>query len=213
MKKRSPLQNAVNAHIRDHSSLYIFIIILFLMGVICGAIIVNSLSITQKEDLMYYLSRFFGQVKEGNITASYHMFKSSISHNIQYMALIWVLGISIIGLPLILILLFLKGVVIGFTVGFLVNSMGWEGFRIAVVSVLPQNIILVPLTIFITVVALALSIKMIQRIFYRQVRIPLKPIFFKYIASFVLCILLISCAGMIEAYISPVFMKQMVGLI
>ncbi|MFS0781100.1 stage II sporulation protein M [Bacillus sp. 1P06AnD] len=213
MKKQYPFQYAANNHIREHSSLYVFIIILFLMGIICGAIIVNSLSINQKEDLLYYLTRFFGQVKDGNITASYHMFKGSISHNIQYMALIWILGISIIGIPLILILLFIKGVVIGFTVGFLVNSMGWGGFRIAFVSVLPQNIILVPLTIFITVLSLSLSIKIIQRIFNRQARIPLKPILFKYVASLIVCILFISCAGMIEAYVSPAFMKYMVSLI
>lgn len=60
MKKKSVVQNAVMKHINEHSSLYVFITVLFLMGVIFGAILVNSLSFTQKEDLFYYLSQFFG---------------------------------------------------------------------------------------------------------------------------------------------------------
>lgn len=183
------------------------------MGVICGAIIVNSLSFTQKEDLLYYISKFFGQVADGEIATSHQILIGSISHNIKYIGMIWVLGVSIIGLPLILLLLFLKGTVIGFTVGFLVNAMGWEGFRIAVVSILPQNIILVPLIIIITTLSLALSINIIRRVFFKEIRQPLKPILFRYIGALVLCIVFITGAGAIEAYFSPVFMKQMIGII
>ena len=204
-------QNAEQNHVRDYSSLYIFIIVLFLMGVICGSIIVNSLSFTQKEDLLYYLTRFFGEVETGTVTASSAMFAESVKHNIQYIGLIWILGISIIGIPLILILLFLKGMVVGFTVGFLVNAMSWKGFQIALVAVLPQNIILVPIMIFITTLSLALSMKLISRVFLKQVRQPIKPILLKYVLSFVVCILLIVGAGVIEAYFSPSLMKSIVS--
>ena len=63
MKKKSQLHIAVQNHIRENSSMYTFIAVLFLMGVICGSVIVNSLSFSQKEDLLYYLTRFFGQVE------------------------------------------------------------------------------------------------------------------------------------------------------
>ena len=213
MKKKSLFHNVANNHIKENSSLYMFIIVLFLMGVISGAIVVNSLSFTQKEDLLYYLSRFFGQVSEDNIATTYDMFIASVTHNMKYIGLIWILGISIIGLPLILILLFLKGVVIGFTVGFLVSAMGWSGFKIALVAVLPQNIILVPLTIFITTLSLAFSIVIIQRVFVRQVRKPLAPMVFKYVAALFISLIFISAAAAIEGYFSPSFMKQIVGLV
>lgn len=208
MKKKSYFQYVAINHIREYSSLYMFILVLFVMGVICGSVIVNSLSFTQKEDLLYYLSRFFGQVKDGSIASSYQMFLESLKHNIQYISLIWILGISIIGFPLILLLLFLKGTVIGFSVGFLVNAMGWEGFRVALVSVLPQNIILVPVMIFITVLSLALSTNIIRRVFLKQVRQPLKPVLIKYVVALLIAILFISGAGAIEAYFSPTLMKQ-----
>lgn len=164
MKKKTAAKFAVK-HVTDHSSLYLFITVLFLMGVIFGAILVNSLSFTQKEDLFYYLSQFFGQVSENNMASSQDMFVQSAAHNIKYIALIWILGISVIGLPVILILLFLKGVVVGFTVGFLVNQMGWSGFLLSFVSILPQNIFIVPVFIVIAAMAVSLSIKMTRRIF------------------------------------------------
>ena len=211
MKKKMFFQNVAQSHIRDYSSLYIFIIVLFLMGVICGSIIVNSLSFTQKEDLLYYLTRFFGEVKTGTVTTSSHIFAESVKHNIQYIGLIWILGISIIGIPITLVLLFLKGMVVGFTVGFLVNAMSWEGFQIALVAVLPQNIILVPIMIFITTLSLALSMKIIGRVFLKQVRQPIKPILLKYMLSFVVCVIFIIGAGVIEAYFSPSLMKSIVS--
>ncbi len=212
MKKKSPYSYAVQNHFRELSSLYMFILVLFVMGVICGSILVNSLSYTQKEDLLYYLTRFFGQIEQGNLAAASELLSNSIKHNVQYIGSIWLLGISIIGLPIILVLLFLKGVVIGFTVGFLVNSLGWEGFQIALGTILPQNLLLVPVTIFLTVSSLSLGMKVVRKVFFKNVRSPLKPYLIKYMISFIACIVIISGAAAIEAYISPMLMKQVISL-
>ncbi|MCL6616730.1 MAG: stage II sporulation protein M, partial [Anoxybacillus ayderensis] len=127
MRKRS-WTTTWGQHVQEHYTTYVFTVVLFVMGVVFGAIVVNSLSFSQKQDLYYYLTQFFGQVAKGQFASEYDMFQQSYFHNLQYIGFMWVLGISIIGLPLILVLLFLKGVVVGFTVGFLVNQMGWQGF-------------------------------------------------------------------------------------
>lgn len=213
MKKRSYLQNAVISHIAEHSSLYIFITVLFLMGVIFGAVLVNSLSFSQKQDLFYYLSQFFGQVAQGEVATKQEMFNQSVIHNFKYIGVIWILGISIIGLPVILILLFLKGMVVGFTVGFLVNQMGWSGFLFSFGAILPQNIFIVPVFIIISVLAVSLSMKMIGRIFLKQVRTPLKPVIYRYLFSLGISVCFLIVAGAIEAYLSPIFMKSVVSLL
>lgn len=105
-------------HLQENRTLYAFVCVLFLMGVIFGAIIVNSLSPNQKQDLYTYLSRFFVQASEGGFASKSDMLFQSFGHYLKYMGLMWLLGLSVIGLPVILIMLFLKGVVMGFTVGF-----------------------------------------------------------------------------------------------
>lgn len=211
MKKKSVVSTAVINHVREHSSLYVFITVLFLMGVIFGAIVVNSLNLSQKEDLFYYLSQFFGQVSEGKIAADQEIFYQSIAHNLKYIGMIWILGISIIGLPVILVLLFLKGMVVGFTVGFLVNQMGWNGFLLSFVSILPQNLLIVPIFIIIATLSVSLSMKIIKRLFLKQFRDPLKQTIYRYVFSFVISIFFLIGAGAIEAYISPVLLQSVVG--
>ena len=154
-KKQLPLSYA--RHFQENSSIYLFVTVLFLMGIIFGAIVVNSLTLDQKEDLYFYLNRFFGQVKSGEVASSVEMFQQSFFHNVKYLGLIWILGIAIIGLPVVLILLFLKGMVIGFTVGFLVNQMGLSGFALSFVSVMPQNIFLIPAFLILSAASVAFS--------------------------------------------------------
>src|SRR5690606_7303952 len=107
MRKRLS-SNLITRHLQEHSSIYLFLMVLFLMGIIFGAIMVNSLSDHQKEDLFYYLNQFFGQVEEGAMVSSQDLLKLSFLHNLKFAGLIWILGVSIIGLPLIFVLLFIK---------------------------------------------------------------------------------------------------------
>ncbi|MED3571777.1 stage II sporulation protein M [Cytobacillus praedii] len=209
--RKKMYQNVVANHFREHSSIYLFVVVLFLMGVIFGAIIVNSLSFTQKEDLFYYLSQFFGQVSDGNVAAANDLFKQSFFHNTKFIGVMWILGISIIGLPVILILLFMKGMVVGFTVGFLVNQMGWDGFLLSFVTVLPQNLIIIPVFIVASTISVAFSLKMISRQFLKKVGQPIMPMLGRYMFALVIAVLFLCAAAGIEALLSPILMKSVIN--
>lgn len=210
MKKRM-YQESIATHFRENSSIYLFVVVLFLMGVIFGAIVVNSLSFTQKEDLYYYLSQFFGQVSDGKVAASSDLFWQSFLHNSKYMGLMWILGISIIGLPVILVLLFIKGLVVGFTVGFLVNQMGWSGFLLSFVSILPQNLIIIPLFIFGATISVSFSLKMIRKQFMKNLGQPVAPLLTKYGIAYLGTVLFVLVAAGVEAYLSPPLMKSVIN--
>jgi stage II sporulation protein M len=208
--KKKMYQSVVAIHFREHSSIYLFVVVLFLMGVIFGAIVVNSLTFSQKEDLAYYLSQFFGQVSNGKVAASKDVFAQSLFDNSKFIGMMGILGISIIGLPVILIVLFMKGLVIGFTVGFLVNQMGWNGFLLSFVSVLPQNFIIIPVFIITATVAVSISLKMIRRQFMKKISEPILPLLGRYALVFVVAGLFLVIAALFEAYISPSLMKTVI---
>lgn len=211
--KKKMYKSVVANHVREHSSIYLFVIVLFLMGVIFGAIVVNSLSLTQKEDLYYYLSQFFGEVSNGKVAASMDLFKQSFYHNSKFIGLMWILGISIIGLPVILILLFIKGMVVGFTVGFLVNQMGFDGFILSFVSVLPQNLIIIPIFIVCASLSVIFSLKMIKHQFMKKIGEPMLPLLGRYLLALVVAVVFLSAAAGLEAYVSPVLMKAIINTI
>lgn len=210
MKKRL-YQSDAASYFREHSSIFLFIVVLFLMGVIFGAIVVNSMSITQKEDLFYYLSQFFGQVSSGKDAEDNNLFLQSFFHNSKFIGLMWILGISIIGLPIILILLFIKGMVVGFTVGFLVSQMGWQGFMLAFVSILPQNLIIIPVFILMAALSVIFSLRMIKKQFMKKYAQPILPFFKRYIVSLIIAVIFISAASGVEAYLSPWLMKTIIS--
>ncbi|HLU23794.1 stage II sporulation protein M [Lederbergia graminis] len=211
MRKRLS-SNLITRHLQEHSSIYLFLMVLFLMGIIFGAIMVNSLSDHQKEDLFYYLNQFFGQVEEGAMVSSQDLLKLSFLHNLKFAGLIWILGVSIIGLPLIFVLLFIKGIVVGFSVGFFVNQMGWQGLLLAFGSLLPQNLFIIPAFIFVAACSVSLSIKLIRKIFIRQTfSFQLVPVFSRYVLAYIATILVITIAASIEAYLTPALMKAIIA--
>ncbi len=206
------MKRSFSQHMQEHSSLYTFTVVLLMMGIVFGAVIVNSLSLMQKEDLFHYLNRFFGQVSEGEVASASAMFTQSFLHYLKYMGLIWILGLSIIGLPVILVLLFLKGMVVGFTVGFLVNQMGWQGFLLSFVSVLPQNLILIPAFVLVTTAAVAISLTLIKAQFSNRMKTPLMPLLVRYTMTVILIMVLVACASFVEAFLSPTLIKTTIGI-
>ncbi|MTH52262.1 stage II sporulation protein M [Bacillus mangrovi] len=212
--KKQPVKTFISNHIKQHSSIYLFVCVLFMMGVIFGAIIVNSMTFTQKEDLFFYLSRFFGQITDGKTADPGEMFQQSFMHNLKYLGLIWILGISIIGLPAILVMLFLKGMVVGFTVGFLVNQMEWNGFLLSFVSVLPQNILIIPAFIILSAAAVSFSLKLAMHLLNKKRTLSDSPLqsFSRYAAIFAGILILIAAASCLEAYASPQLMKAVVPI-
>ncbi|WP_425387226.1 stage II sporulation protein M [Alteribacter aurantiacus] len=203
------LKWAIMNHIEENRSIYVFSIVLLMMGVIFGAIIVNSLSISQKTDLYTYLTQFFGQVEKGEMASSEDAFIQTLAHYSKYLGLMWFLGLSVIGLPIILILLFLKGLVIGFTVGFLVSQMGFDGFVLAFAAIFPQNMILVPVFIIVATVSISFSLKICRQI----IRKGYEPIF-QHFTAYSLFLLItgavITVMSGYEAYVSPILLRSVV---
>ncbi|AIC94172.1 MULTISPECIES: stage II sporulation protein M [Shouchella] len=212
MKRIELLQQLMN-HMKQRKSVYLFVSILFLMGIIFGAFLVNSISLTQRHDLFLHLSQFFHEMNNGHIEATANeLFVNSIVHYSKYIGLLWILGISMIGLPIIFILLFMKGIVIGFTVGFLVNQMGAQGFVIAFVTVFPQNIILIPVFIAVGCLSVRFCIRLFKHTFMKGIHEPIFPHFLSYTVTIVCLLAVTFIAALFESYVAPSLLKWTLSL-
>ncbi|WP_315971315.1 stage II sporulation protein M [Paenibacillus sp. N3.4] len=156
---------SMKQYIKENLPLFIFISVLFVIGVVFGAVMVNALSMEQKQEMTRHLGSFFQEVNDGAEFDSQQSFVQAFGMHMKWLLLIWLFGLSIVGLPLILVLDFLKGVLIGFTVGYLVGQMSWKGMLFALVSVAPQNLIVIPAILFASVAAMSFSIYMIKNRF------------------------------------------------
>src|SRR5699024_2514381 len=128
--------------------------------------------------------------------------QSSFSFHSKYLIAIFILSFTIIGLPIILMMLFSKAVVIGFTVGFLVNQLGSKGFYLAILSIVPQNIITIPIYIFACSIAIQFTFLLIKKLFIKNFAELNKQILLRYATLFFICILFSIFSSLIESTVS-----------
>ena len=96
----------INTHISNYQTIYLFLVIVFLVGTISGTLFLNKISDTNKDIILTNLTNFFSNVEEGNVTNSREIFTNSIIFNFSYIFIIWLLGISIIGIPIVVFMVF-----------------------------------------------------------------------------------------------------------
>jgi len=125
--------------------------------------------------------------------------------NIKLVLLMWFLGMTVVGIPLILLIVFLRGVVLGFTVGFLIQEKALAGVLLTLLSIIPQNIIFVPVLLLSAVGAVSFSLNLIRGKFSRSLH--LSQYFIGYSVGYMLALLIVSLGGLVEAYISPAFIR------
>ncbi|GAA0443914.1 stage II sporulation protein M [Lentibacillus halophilus] len=197
-------------HVKDHATIYIFMAILFLTGIIFGAIIVNSMNFIQKQDLFFYLERFFGGITADEQAANNAILKDSFFYHVKYLFILFVLGLSVIGLPVVWILLFLKGMIVGFSVGFMVNQMNMKGLFLASMSIAPQNIIIIPIYITAGSLSMIFSLTLLAKLFSRRMSQPVLHPLGKYVTAFASLIALSLAAAVMEAYVANEAMEMII---
>ena len=195
--------SSIRLYSKENMHLYIFVSILFVMGVVFGALMVNALTLEQKQDLSRYLGSFFQTVSLGGETASIPTLMQSFGLHFKWILLIWILGVSVVGLPLVLVLDFLKGMLIGFTVGILISQYSWKGMMFIIVSVVPQNMIIVPVIIVSSVAAVSFSTYLVKHRFLQKTNGSATPTFLSYTSVILSLIAIMFLVSLFEVYVSP----------
>lgn len=192
---------------KDQTMLYVFVGVLFLVGVLFGALMVNALSLEQQQDMARYLNHFFVNVQDSGDTTGSSSYWSIAALHLKWIGLIWILGLSVIGLPGILILDFLKGVLIGFTVGYLIGQYSWKGLLFALVSIAPQNLFVIPVLMMCSVAAITFSLYIIRdRFIMNRGSSMTKPFASYAMLTFIMVLLTLGVASF-ETWVTPVMMR------
>ncbi|WP_430785434.1 stage II sporulation protein M [Virgibacillus flavescens] len=206
------LQNkkSIVNHLRKYATIYLFMLVLFLTGVIFGAVIVNSMNVIQKQDLIFYLERFFERIADSQEIDSSEILKNSFFYHAKYLLLLFILGFSVIGLPIIWILLFLKGLVVGFSVGFIVNQLGLKGLFLASLSIAPQNLVVIPIYLIAGSLSMIFSLTLLNKLFSRRLSQPILQPLSRYVIVFTLLLAGALLAALLEAYVSNEAMEALI---
>ncbi|MDN5344890.1 MAG: stage sporulation protein, partial [Clostridia bacterium] len=98
---------------------------------------------------------------------------------------------------------FLKGFILGFTVGFLVQQKALQGIAFSLLAILPPNLIQIPALFMAAMLGISFSISLIQG--HKMDGIGVMPRFVAYSFFMLLVMVLLIGGGLLEAYLSPLF--------
>lgn len=199
------IKKLLGEYIKKNIVKYFFTIIIFLIGIVFGAMAVKVLSEQQTTELIGSLNILFEELAANGDKSSLSLFLSVAWLNIKLVLVIWLMGFTIIGIPVILFILFARGFVIGFTVGLLVNSYVLKGLLFALAAVLPHNFIAVPVFLIIGVAAMSFSLYLIKKRNAGNQKLLTSSL--NYSVCCLMAGLAIIVSSFVEVYISPVFMR------
>ncbi|MBD2869584.1 stage II sporulation protein M [Paenibacillus arenilitoris] len=188
--------------IKNQLSLYVFVSVLFVVGVIFGGLMVNALTLEQQQELARDVDQYVRFMNEGIGTEEAASFRERFFFHGKWLVLLWVLGITVVGIPGVLALNFLKGALVGFAVGTLINQYAWRGVLLSFASIVPQNIIAVPAMIITSAAAISFSLHVVKNRLLRQ-KGDLAPQLGSFTSTAVLMLFIFAGAALVEAYVSP----------
>ncbi|MGI5911117.1 MAG: stage II sporulation protein M [Syntrophomonadaceae bacterium] len=192
-------KTGMKQHLTENRVQYILVILVFLLGLVMGNYQVLGLDGGVKSQLSGIIESYLRGGAEGNLNGA-QIFGSAFLKQLQMILLLWLLGLTVIGLPLVLVVIWLRGFSLGFTISFLLHDRAAAGMLITLVSIIPQNLIYIPFFLAWSVAAINFSVYILKG---RKSGFSLGRAVLLY-TSLMLVYIVIFCAGaFIEAYLSP----------
>lgn len=188
---------------------FVFLVTISVIGILTGSLYMIVLSAKDKIIIKESLSNFITDLNSINLTNN---FKNNIIINIGYVLLIWLLGISIICLPIIIFIIFLKSFIVSFSfTSFIVNYKA-KGIIYALLYNFPHNIINLLIFIYIGTYSLKLSIALVNSIISKK-NINFRNIMNKYLMVLIISLLSVTIMTLYESFIMPITFKKIIAMI
>lgn len=196
-------------HVEENLWLYLISIFSMTLGIFIGIYSIKHLGQFPKSDLTSYLNSFTKSFDLGKLNYK-DIFYQCIKNNIPFIILMWFLGLTMIGIPIVLVLDAIKGFSIGFTIGFIVNSLGRKGVIIVLLGLIPQNLIYIPCYLVASTLAIEFSLMIIRDRINRKWSYNIWGRVFSYSLTFLIISLFLMVGFLIESYITPNLLKLIV---
>ena len=193
-------------HLKENRWQYLILMVLFLLGILIGSCQVVYLETGTRSHLRDMIDNYL-RAQQADLNNSFIILKAVFVNQVKTIFVIWFLGLTVIGLPLILGLIFVRGLSLGFTISFLIHEKAGAGIIMTLLSILPQNLVYIPLIIFWSVMAMNFSIYLLRG--RHAAQLTLGRSLAVYTGLLFICILLVLAGSLVESYLSPWLLSLM----
>ena len=191
--------NIIVRHIKNNLREYIIISIIFLIGVIIGVIFINNLKENQQDIINVYLNNFIESIKNENQIDNVELLKTSIISNIKLCLYLSIAGLTVIGIPILYIIICYRGFCLGYTISAAIASLGIKNGSLFIIStIFLQNLIIIPCIFFLTISGM----KLYKTIVKEKKKENIKLEIIRHAIFSVIILIFLIIASFVETYIS-----------
>ena len=132
--------NSGLALILPNKKVNLFVIFIVVLGIISGSLFLMVLNENDKSEVINEISTFMSNINTNSIN-SVQALKNSLISNITYILLIWILGMSIIGILINIFATYIKGFILGFSITSLIYVYGIKGLLASFIYIFPHQLL------------------------------------------------------------------------
>lgn len=199
------LNASIKRHLADNIWIYLIVIFVFILGISLGALAVNNIDEVSKSDAKIYIEGFLDLTSQNELQSAY-ILKQSIKFNLYFTSILFFSGMVYIGILFIPILVAFRGFCIGFSVAFLTENLGRNGFLLSLGSVLPQNLIYVPVLIVMGVIGMNYSLWTLRNKYFKKFG-AMNNLFATYAFSTLVLFIVLIAGCIVESYITSLIVR------
>ena len=153
MVKMGYIKQNIVQHIKENLTGYIIALVFFLIGVSSGCFYYKYVGDFFSDGFGRYMESYLGYIANGSADR-WGIFFTSFLSSAETIFFIMLLGLFTFTYPLTELILGGRGFVLGFSASMLLSLLGFDGFLILLLALLPQYLLLLPIYFFCSVLAL-----------------------------------------------------------
>lgn len=192
----------VKKQINNKKRVLTIVFIVFFIGLLFGSIYISILSNSNKKLIIDSVKNYYSTYKNIDFKYKIDIFKETLLKNLTYFISIWVLGLSIIGIPVIITMVFFKSFITGFSISSIFATYKFKGLLGILIYMIPTNLVTLCYTLFLGAYSVDLSIILLRHALGKKT-LNFSLFMGKYFFLLLISILLSVIVSIYEAFINP----------
>ena len=186
--------------------LYTILLSILIISLISGILFIFIISKENKEQVNELIINFFKNINNKEGLDYTNALINSLINNIFIVIFLFLLGLSIIGLPIIFIIFIIKSFIVGFSISAIMSNFGISGIIKALLYIFPHQIISLFLILIMCIFSVSFSINLFKHLFLK-ISINFKELMDKYLKVYLIIVGLYILLSLYEAYIASYLLR------
>ena len=203
--------NSIKSIIFPSKKINIFVISILFLGLISGAVFGNIISVNDKTLVIDKIKLFINNINSDSINGI-EVFKNGISVNMLYLGIIWVMGMTFVGVVLNVVILFIKSFILGFSLASFIMVYSYKGLILSLIYLLFGQILNILVIVMVTIYGIMFSSKLNLIIFKNKQDNNILKFFRNYVFILIIAIIVSIISSISEAFLLPAIIKIIIKL-